>query len=1169
MTDLYRVAKLCLATLICLLLSCACASAAGGRIIFSSAWDDNFLYAGFIVDDQNVTGKNRTPNSNPWEDDEIELLLDVKHSGATAITADTYRMAVSAAGGCSFASGKDGQWEARSISTYKYGPTVQGTLNNTEDIDRSFSVEIALPWSEIGGKPTVGQVMAINVLRTIRGEGEGFVSLAPEAKTLSDLLNPSKWVDIEFTGPGAPTEGATGKLLCPQVSQPPLIDGLPKAKEWSQAAVAQIDQPDLQKPEPKQASAPAEKVESKQQRYPNEPLVLTRFYYWYQGDSRKPAPFDHIRNADGSFALTDEPIDGAGPWMTYDRVQWYKDELQDIRKAGVDAILPVYRGDYASRTGYADKGLDCLAQALKELKAEGKEYPLVAMFLDTACVPAIYQGVKPDLRQEETQRTLYGMISDFFSRVPDEFLLLSQFDASRGKLPACVVFVSDSDNFSDLDAAFVRYCNAAFARDFRGRLIWIGGSGFKQKAPNLDGYISFGAGPQFDDTGWLDVAAVGPGFDDSAVRPQSPKIRPRRGGKTYQDDWSQLIAKKPDLIVVDSWNGLHEGSDICPTRQYGYNYTEMTAVESMRYRGMRELDAAFLRHNAPAVVAPQSIHQADVVVKNVGTRAWKAREGFGLSYRWYKNDKFVEDGVVRIPLLRDVLPGHIATVSTGILAQDKAGQAIPPGIYELHFEMLRSPDKWFSEAGDTPLVVPVRVGLPTEGKARFISSTLPTFMKAGGTYPFKTIIRNDGANPWKRAASAEIICRLYKVSAYAHFAPEEKVEPVNLKSVRVSLPSDTEPGRMLELNGTLSLVDPEGKPMHIGVDDFSSYRVRWALWADKKWLGESDGSPYCQTVEIQASDHGAQFLGCVMPREIDAAKSVTTSVQIKNNGPDPWKGGQYQLGYHWYHIDGAEAAWERPVAAISGAASGEMVSVQIKLVPPANDGQYYLVWDIARDGTWASTRSSLRGGDTLVVPVTVKNGKLVHVDLGAALNVTAAGSDMDPGFADFDGKGACFPSEFLPPTVGSAGFTTVVPAGYLCSGVAPVRVTFRYPDKGADRKGAVNCDGQILSFAEGRYSTAHILGAAVSPSASGDIELLYDSGPTTSPITMTAWDSLANGETPALVTPHRRSATGDQPGVKCYLKQYQVKLDPARKLKSIRLPKNPDMRVLAVTLERP
>ena len=64
-------------------------------------------------------------------------------------------------------------------------------------------------------------------------------------------------------------------------------------------------------------------------------LALTTYYYWYQADPRKPVPISHTRGPDGSSALTSHPWDGSGPWFSYDRVQWHKNQLQLIRDSGM------------------------------------------------------------------------------------------------------------------------------------------------------------------------------------------------------------------------------------------------------------------------------------------------------------------------------------------------------------------------------------------------------------------------------------------------------------------------------------------------------------------------------------------------------------------------------------------------------------------------------------------------------------------------------------------------------------------------------------------------------------------------------------------------------------------------------------------------------------------
>jgi hypothetical protein len=49
---------------------------AQGKLTGYTTWDDNYFYAGFYVDDPNVTGANSKFNSNPWEDDSVEVFLE-------------------------------------------------------------------------------------------------------------------------------------------------------------------------------------------------------------------------------------------------------------------------------------------------------------------------------------------------------------------------------------------------------------------------------------------------------------------------------------------------------------------------------------------------------------------------------------------------------------------------------------------------------------------------------------------------------------------------------------------------------------------------------------------------------------------------------------------------------------------------------------------------------------------------------------------------------------------------------------------------------------------------------------------------------------------------------------------------------------------------------------
>src|SRR5579884_2738171 len=86
-----------------------------------TAWDDYYFYAGLQVSDPNVISTNRTPISQPQQDDDIEVFFETDGpEKATVRTDKTYQMAVSAGGGAYFSQG-DGSSvpKAKLVLTYK------------------------------------------------------------------------------------------------------------------------------------------------------------------------------------------------------------------------------------------------------------------------------------------------------------------------------------------------------------------------------------------------------------------------------------------------------------------------------------------------------------------------------------------------------------------------------------------------------------------------------------------------------------------------------------------------------------------------------------------------------------------------------------------------------------------------------------------------------------------------------------------------------------------------------------------------------------------------------------------------------------------------------------------------------------------------------------------
>jgi glycoprotein endo-alpha-1,2-mannosidase len=65
--------------------------------------------------------------------------------------------------------------------------------------------------------------------------------------------------------------------------------------------------------------------------------------------------------------------------------------------------------------------------------------------------------------------------------------------------------------------------------------------------------------------GLLCAPSVGPGYD-ARIAVGDVRVKPRRGGKTYDAMWKAALAARADVVTITSYNEWHEGSQIEPAR---------------------------------------------------------------------------------------------------------------------------------------------------------------------------------------------------------------------------------------------------------------------------------------------------------------------------------------------------------------------------------------------------------------------------------------------------------------------------------------------------------------------------------------------------------------------------------------------------------------------------
>lgn len=254
--------------------------APGLRVHVHALWNEEYLCLAATVADPMVTGSNVGPMSAPQQDDAIEFDLEVPGPAGR----QAHRLIISAAGGMTlFSREAGGRWRTdpswiSGQQTVKYAVTVDGTLNNPADTDVGFTVECAIPWAFLGGRPPIAQEVGFNVICWMQGETEGLVSWAQTVRSERDAGDAARWGRM-LVSPSSPLATAQGAWLpCPYVGRMPFIDGKLNADEWLTASTLTLEKP---KPTLQPAATPPKQSDVIG-------MLLAIYRYDWQGDPARP-----------------------------------------------------------------------------------------------------------------------------------------------------------------------------------------------------------------------------------------------------------------------------------------------------------------------------------------------------------------------------------------------------------------------------------------------------------------------------------------------------------------------------------------------------------------------------------------------------------------------------------------------------------------------------------------------------------------------------------------------------------------------------------------------------------------------------------------------------------------------------------------------------------------
>ncbi|HEX6812737.1 MAG TPA: hypothetical protein VF384_14010 [Planctomycetota bacterium] len=313
------------------------------------------------------------------------------------------------------------------------------------------------------------------------------------------------------------------------------------------------------------------------QQHQQQPTVATHYFYWYHWPTEHfdepgaPGPEGHCRH----FVHPQK--------VSYLSVDWHAENFAQMAEAGIDAALPVYWGAPGAydrpNLAFSRNGLPPMVEALDRLAKDGAKAPRLGLFYDTSTLANDTRGAPPpggraDLTTEAGRDLFCTTVTDYFAAIPQR-----HWARHRGGA-LVVLYVSAFAGKRDGQLGNV-------LRDrFRGR--------FPGEACCLVADASWGSIGQDLTTSWgaalfgpqlhRGTAQIGPGYDDRAVPGRRTPLREREDGAYYEHSWQRAIAHQPELVLLETWNEMHEGTELCPTREAGRRYLELTKTWIGRLR---------------------------------------------------------------------------------------------------------------------------------------------------------------------------------------------------------------------------------------------------------------------------------------------------------------------------------------------------------------------------------------------------------------------------------------------------------------------------------------------------------------------------------------------------------------------------------------------------------
>ena len=125
-------------------------------------------------------------------------------------------------------------------------------------------------------------------------------------------------------------------------------------------------------------------------------------------------------------------------------------------------------------------------------------------------------------------------------------------------------------------------------------------------------------------------ATVLPGYDDRKVRRPGHYL-PRSDGKTYRNTWEAALNSDPDIVLICTWNEWHEGTEIEPSREYGFKYLLLTREYVEKYKNIKLPELGEPKINITQI-SVNEVREQEGVMKKINAYLKLANVGSGSAF---------------------------------------------------------------------------------------------------------------------------------------------------------------------------------------------------------------------------------------------------------------------------------------------------------------------------------------------------------------------------------------------------------------------------------------------------------------------------------------------------------------------------------------------------------